>query len=129
MWLINLIFGFFLKRKAKREYRDGRVSEAVRWADKGAEKHCVMPSLISQCIDQERLVIIQAKHMDDLLRLMRGAVTRAEGNTLTREELEAGKLWCEEHPLVLKQLPTKEETPDFVNELEKEFKRGYNEKD
>ena len=99
MWFVNLIFGFFIKRKAEREYQEGAVSGFS--ITQVVPPHVVSPH---ECMEAR-----QGKYLSAWLSLARESLM----------EYEQGVLYGSD-------LPTKEETPDFVDKLDEELKRGYN---
>ncbi len=97
MWFVNLIFGFFIKRKAEREYQEGAVSGFS--ITQVVPPHVVSPH---ECMEAR-----QGKYLSAWLSLARECYIDPEGFSYG-------------------DLPTAEETPDFVDKLEEELKRGYN---
>ena len=89
MWLSNLIFRFFIKRKAKREYRG--VKPMPNFAP-----HIVSPR---ECMEAR-----QGKYLSAWLSLARECYIDPEG-------------------FLYGDLPTKEETPDFIDRLDEELRR------
>ena len=98
----NLIFKLKMKRRIKKEYPDGVIvrSSEMDFARRG--------------LSAEDTAIIAIRHMGNIIRLLYG-----------EKRMTFTTPWFDSRDT----LPTLEETPDFVNELEKELKRGYNEED